>query len=304
MKKELVIGTRGSRLAVAQAKLVASNLLNRFPDTRISMKTISTRGDEEQREKLDEIGGEGAFTKELEEALLAREIDIAVHSLKDLPTVLPERLVLAGVLERYDPRDVFVSTSGIKLVDLPSHSRVATGSLRRVAQLKAVRPDLEIVDIRGNIETRLMKLTSAGIEGAVMAAAGLLRMEMGNVITEYLPLEDFLPSVGQGAIGLEVFADDVESVEAAYQASHLPSWCAVRAERAFLRELGGGCRSPIAALGVVSDNTLTLYGMVLDTNGDHILRVRRQGSTNGPEELGHALAEEAMTLGANELISG
>lgn len=287
---------------MAQAELVAAYLGSQFRDIRISVRTITTQADKEQHRQLHEIGGEGVFTKELEQALLSHEIDIAVHSLKDLPTTLAEKLVLAGVIGRIDPRDVLVSTSGKGLQDLPSHSRVASGSLRRIAQLKAVRPDLEVINIRGNIETRLNKLASGEAYGIIMAAAALLRLNMGHMITEYLPLEDFLPSAGQGAIGLEVLADDIEAVQAAYSISHIPTFSSVRAERAFLRELGGGCRSPIAALGIVDGNTMTLYGMVLGTEGREILRVRREGDTDKPEDLGKALAIEAISLGAGELI--
>jgi len=282
---------------------MAQGVANIFPNLQVEIKTISTRGDENQDRRLDEIFGEGVFVKELEQALLRREIDIAVHSLKDMPTTLPDRLALAGVLERSDPQDVLVTTSGAKLADLPAGARIATGSLRRAAQLKAKRPDLKTDNIRGNLETRLNKVYEGNFDGIILAAAGMLRLGLGDKITEYLPTEDFLPTVGQGAIGLEIFKDDTDSAEIVSKINHLPTWYAVRAERAFLRRLGGGCRSPIAALGTVNDSEINLCGMVMDISGKHAIRVCQKGSTSNPEELGERLAQEALRLGAGKLIS-
>jgi hydroxymethylbilane synthase len=242
------------------------------------------------------------FVKEVEEALLNNRIDIAVHSLKDVPTKLPQGLSLAAVTARLDPRDVLVSRSG-KLTELAPGSTIGTGGLRRAAQLLAYRPDLKVIGVRGNVDTRLEKVSCGELDGIIIAAAGVIRLGQESRITEYLPLESFLPAVGQGALGIEVRAEDKEMTELVHPVNHKPTWQSVVAERAFLNALGVGCRAPVAALGTMNGNTLTLQGMVATTDGSKILRATEEGDSLAPEQIGNRLAQRMVNMGALQLIT-
>ena len=302
-KRSIIVGSRGSKLALLQTKLVVQRLRESYHDLEFPVKRIKTSGDRDRTTSLSEIGGRGIFIKGLEEALLSREIDMAVHSLKDVPTELGPEFKLAAVAMRIDARDALVSKSGKPLSELPQGACVGTGSQRRAAQLKAFRPDIQIRPLRGNIDTRLSKLYSGELEGIIVAAAAMLRMGWAEKITEYLPIELFLPSVGQGALAVEVRALDQELSDLLSVVNDEPTWQSVQAERAFLSALGGGCRAPIAALGAVTGNSLHLEGMVASSDGSRTLRAAEYGSPAEPEKIGKLLAEKLLSLGAQELIA-
>ncbi len=301
LNRKLIIGSRGSKLAVLQARMVETALKAAFPDIQIEFKTITTTGDRDRTRSLDEVGGQGIFVKELEHALVAEKIDLAVHSLKDVPTELGPGLSLAAVLPREDPRDVLVSSSGLNMAQLPGGSRLGTDSRRRAAQLKAIRPDLIPCPIRGNIDTRLRKVKNGEVNGAILAAAALLRLGLADRIAEFLPVDLFLPAVGQGAIAVEVRGQDAISVQAASAINHVSTMQSVKAERAFMRALGGGCRAPIAALAIVSDGRIAVEGMVASMDYSRIVRDRNSGPANDAEAAGRELARRILGRGGKEI---
>ncbi len=301
MRKKIIIGSRGSRLALTQAESVLSQLKEANPHLKFSLSKIVTEGDRNRRLSLDRMAGVGVFVKELEAALLDGRIDLAVHSLKDLPTEIPEGLYLAAVVERLDPRDILVSRSE-RLAELAPGSRIGTDSIRRTIQLVAYRPDLEVCSIRGNVDTRLRKVSSGELDGVILAATAMLRLGWADRITEYLPLEYFLPPAGQGALGMEIRANDEEIGEIVSRLNHQPTWQSVVAERTFLSALGGGCRAPIATLGTINGDTLNLMGMVSDASGKKILRASEEGSAATPEQLGIRLAHKMLKMGASKFI--
>jgi hydroxymethylbilane synthase len=302
-REKIIIGSRGSRLAMIQAEYVAAELRATCPDKEFEIRKIVTGGDRNRSIQLGSINSIGIFTKELEEALLDERIDIAVHSLKDMPTIIPEQLCLAGVLERSDPRDVLI-THGERLNALKTGSRIGTGSLRRSIQLSICRPDLVIRNIRGNIETRLKKIQSGEVDGVILAAAAMIRLGWEKRITQYLSVDDFLPSAGQGVIGIETRQSDDDINELVSQINNFPTWQCVIAERVFLNTLGGGCRAPIAALATLDGEQLHLDGMVASSDGTKMLRSSRKGGINSAEETGRDLAKELLGLGAANLIEG
>lgn len=295
------IGTRGSALALAQAGWVQKRLEQKHPDGRVELVTIRTSGDRFLDAPVKAIGGKGIFVKEIEEALLRKEISLAVHSMKDLPTELPPGLTLAAVTEREDPRDVLVNLRGRSLRDLPRGARVGTGSLRRRAQLLSFRPDLSVVPIRGNVDTRLKKLERGEVDALVMAAAGLKRMGWESRIVEYLEPEVCLSAVAQGALGLESRLDDPVAAQVSFM-NHAATALEVLAERAFLKRLGGGCQIPVGARAWVSGNKIRLMGMVADPDCRRVYRGEISGSVEAGEELGRKLAEELLCQGAGEIF--
>jgi hydroxymethylbilane synthase len=300
--REIIVGSRGSKLAVIQAEELLAKLREAFPGLKAGLVKIKTRGDRYNTTALDEFDGQGIFVKELEKALLNSQIDIAVHSLKDLPTEIPDGLMLAAATTRLDHRDVLVSRCG-KLAELASGSKIGTGSPRRAVQLHALRPDLQVSDIRGNIDTRLRKVFEGEFDGVIVAAAAMIRLGWESKITEYLPVEHFTPAVGQGTLGIEIRSEDKEIATLVSKINDEPTWQAVTAERTFLQALGGGCRAPIAALGVVSANTLKLTGMVASIDGVHILRATEEGSASATEQVGKRLARKMVENGALVLIT-
>ena len=292
----LRIGTRGSPMALHQTMLVRDRLAAAHPDLAapraVEIVTIRTSGDRVQDRVLAEIGGKGLFAKEIEEALLDGRIDLAVHSLKDLETWLPHGLVIACVLPRDDPRDVFVSATGASLAALPGSARVGTASLRRQAQLLRHRSDLMVVPIRGNVDTRLRKLEAGEFDAIVVALCGLERLDLTGRANEILPREVMLPAVGQGALVIECRADD-ETVRRLVGPLHDPiSAACVAAERAMLAALDGSCRTPIAGLAEAADGRLTIEGRLLKTDGSDEIRGRRQGAIIDAEALGTTLGRE------------
>lgn len=302
MRKHIIIGARGSRLAQIQAESVLNTLVNIYPDVEFSLTKIVTKGDRQKTIPLNRISGTGVFVREVQEALLNGRIDMAAHSLKDLPVQTPPRLYLAAVTERADPRDVLIS-GGKRLVELTPGSKIGTGSLRRAVQLGAYRPDLEVCSIRGNVDTRLRKVAEGEFAGVILAAAAMQRLGWENKISEYLPLEHFLPSVGQGALAIEARSDDQEVAELLAPLNHVTTWQSITAERTFLETLGGGCRAPIAALGTVKNGTLQLEGMVADVGTRKIIRASAKDSTLSPQELGARLAQKLLMMGADKFIA-
>ncbi len=298
MSKKIILGSRGSRLAMIQAESIAAGIRETSPGTEVEIQRIVTKGDKNRHIPLGSQAGIGIFVKELEEALLAGLIDLAVHSLKDMPTELPEGLTIAAVTERLDPADVLI-TRGAKLAELPPGARIGTGSLRRAAQITGYRNDLEPINIRGNVDTRIGKVTGGEVDGVILAAAALKRLGWEDRITEYLPVEHFLPAVGQGALAIETRTEE-EIIKIAALLDHQPSRQRVTAERAFLRTLGGGCQAPIAALATLKVDTLILEGMTINTAANRTLRGIEEGSPTSPEGPGVKLAERLLAEGADK----
>jgi len=299
---EIRIGTRGSPLALFQANWVRENLLQKNPRLEVTLTVIKTTGDKIQDAPLAKVGGKGLFVKEIEEALLEERIDLAVHSIKDVPTEFPEGLHLAAVTKREDPRDAFISKDETRLQNLRQGAKIGTSSLRRQAQLLHFRPDLEMVPLRGNLDTRLKKLDSMNLDAIVLALAGVKRLGFDQRVTEILPVEISLPAIGQGALGIEMRVSD--SVTEPYvQALNDPdSAVCVLAERAFLKKLEGGCQVPIAAYGRKTGSTLRLEGMVATVDGKTLIRHHVTGSVEEQETLGMKLAEILLDMGAQKIL--
>lgn len=298
----LRIGTRGSKLALTQSKWVRKQLESRDPATRVELVQIKTQGDKILDTSLSQIGGKGLFVKEIEEALLRNEVDLAVHSMKDVPGELPEGLLIDVFPEREDPADALVSRGGEPLSELPEGSTVGTGSLRRSAQLLHLRPDLNIVSLRGNVDTRLRKLESGEFQAIVLAAAGLRRLGLAQKITQILPPGEFLPAIGQGSLGLEVRKDDEPVRRHLSFLNHEPTELTVRAERALLKELEGGCQVPIAGHGLLDGDRIILEGMVAELDGSKVIREEETGPKDRPEDVGINLARKLIDLGAGRIL--
>jgi hydroxymethylbilane synthase len=299
--RTLIVGTRGSRLARRQTERVVAALQEHCPDCRFEVRVVRTTGDR-RPQPLSEISGQGVFTKELELALLAVEIDIAVHSLKDLPTEIAQGLTIAAVPQREDPRDALVSGGNVPLAKLPRGGRVGTGSARRAAQLRLLRPDLQPVPIRGNVDTRLAKVQSSELDAVVVAAAALSRLGWLDRASELLSAEAMLPAPGQGALAVETRADDAEALRVVRGIDDRESRLATIAERAFLRRLGGGCRVPVAALATIKDGGLRLDGVVVDPEGTRAFRGEIDGSPEEAESLGEGLADSLLAEGAAKIL--
>jgi hydroxymethylbilane synthase len=307
MNDRLVIGSRGSKLALRQAEIVKTELGLLNPALEVRIEIIKTSGDV-KTEPLSVIGGKGVFTKELEDALLDGRIDGAVHSLKDLPTIIPEALVIAAICKREDPRDGLVLGRNLVNADpsiqtLPRKAVVGTSSPRRLAQLKHLRNDLVFKDLRGNVDTRLRKLDEGQYDALVLACAGLRRLGLEDRISVALSSEQMLPSPGQGAIAIEARAGDVGTIALIGRLDHKFTRLACTAERSFLRSLGGGCQLPIAAYAVVRDKKIRLHGLVADTEGKQIVRDHISGPLDEAEQLGSRLAERLLESGAAELLA-
>ena len=300
--RTLVLGTRGSPLALCQAQLVQAKLEARVSDCSWRREIITARADTHPELPLTALGSEGVFVKELETALLERRIDLAVHSMKDLPLDLAPRLCIAAVLERDEPRDALVARSGQSLGTLPAGTRVGTSSLRRRSQLLRRRPDLVMLEIRGNVDTRLRKLDEGRYDAIVVAACGLMRLDLAQRITVYVDMADMLPEPGQGALAVEARADDAETLNAVRVLDHAESRACVDAERSFLRALEGGCRVPIAAYASVRQGIITLQGAVIATDGTSALRAQLDGPARNPVALGTHLAEQLTAQGARALL--
>src|SRR4030095_7260080 len=306
MNRTLIIGARGSKLALFQAEQAKAHLLAANPSLDVRIEVIKTTGDVKS-DPLTVIGGKGVFTKELEDALIDRRIDIAVHSLKDLPTIVPPQLTIGAICEREDPRDALVlprdrHRTSATLDDLPAQATVGTSSQRRIAQLKSLRADVVIRDLRGNVDTRLRRLDEGQYDALILASAGLKRLGLADRLNATNLIEDMLPAVGQGAVAIESRKDDHETLKVVGNLDHPETRVACLAERSLLRALGGGCQLPIAGYAVVNDDVLNLTGLVASQDGAKVLRDQISGSTDDAEGLGIALGDKLLSRGADSLL--
>ncbi len=301
-RRRIVVGTRGSPLALAQTQRAVEALQTQNPDITVDVQVVTTTGDASQETPLAELGL-GVFTKELEAALLRGAIDMAAHSLKDMSATGPEGLAVAATLEREDPCDVLVSRTGATLAELPEGAVIGTGSPRRAALVRAARPDVVVTSVRGNVGTRIRKMQEGQYDALVLAAAGLVRLGREGEATERLDPAAFTPAVGQGAIALQTRADDEELLELLSAIDHGDTRAAVTAERAFLRAMGGGCRTPMGAYGVVRDGGLSVSGMAASVDGTQCFRASVEGAASEAEALGDALARRLLADGAAALLA-
>ena len=312
MSKRITIGTRGSKLALWQAEFVKTQLQKLSPDLGIGILKIKTTGDKILDVPLAQVGGKGLFVKEIEEALLRYEADIAVHSMKDVPTDFPDGLHLPVVCEREDPRDALIVNNKLKvksgklkpslIFSLPKKAKVGTSSLRRSCQLLSLRPDLKIEQLRGNLDTRLRKLDEGQLDAIILAAAGMKRLGLQDRITEILPLDISLPAIGQGAVGIECRVNDEWVNNLISALNHPETILCVKAERAFLKKLEGGCQVPIAAHARLKDGRIVMHGLVGSISGEKIIKGYSEGEPGHAETLGIALAEEILSKGAKEIL--
>lgn len=301
MPEKLRIGTRASQLALWQANWTKSELERRYPGILIELVKIKTTGDKILDVPLAEVGGKGLFVKEIEEAMLRGEIDLAVHSMKDVPTEFPEGLGLVVTTEREDPRDAFIS-DGVRFADLRQGARIGTSALRRQAQLLKARPDLEMVIIRGNVETRIRKLKDENLAAVILAAAGLNRLGYTDLITELLPVDFSIPAIGQGALGLECRLNDTATIDAISFLNHPETAAAVAAERALLKRCEGGCQVPIAAHGTVDGDNLRLVGFIASVDGSKSVSDSITGPASSAVALGSELATRLLAAGGKSIL--
>jgi len=299
---KVVVGSRGSMLALIQAEQVIARLRQAAPDREFARKIIKTTGDKILDSALTAIGERGLFVKEIENALLRGEIDFAVHSMKDVPTQIQPGLSIAAVTERENPLDVLLTSSGQGLLELPAGARVGAGSLRRIAQLLHLRPDLSFVPVRGNIETRLNKLKGKEFSALVLAYAGLKRLGRLELLTEIIPAHICLPAVGQGALSIEIRQGDMEIEQLVLNVNDPLTHAAVKAERAFLQRLAGGCQVPIGALGEIEDGAVYLQGVIASLDGRTMLRDTARGDAAAPEAVGLRLAEKLLARGGTSIL--
>jgi hydroxymethylbilane synthase len=299
---KLLIGTRGSQLALHQASVIREKLIYLHPGLEVELMKIKTTGDKMQDVPLAKVGGKGLFVKEIEEALLQGVIDLAVHSMKDVPMELPAGLHLSVITKREDPRDVLISRDEKSFHELPQRSTVGTSSLRRQSQLLHLRSDLRIKPLRGNLDTRFRKLEEGSVDAIVLAAAGVKRLGLTERVTEYLDPSTCLPAIGQGALGLESRIDDERINTLLLPLDHLYSGLCVRAERSFLRRLEGGCQVPIAAYARLEEDELILEGLVASLDGKRLVRDLIRGPQADVEPMGVKLAERLLSQGADQIL--
>jgi hydroxymethylbilane synthase len=298
----LRIATRQSKLALWQANFIKQLLEKKYPELEVKLLGITTSGDQNQQDSLSKIGGKGLFVKELEQALLERRADIAVHSMKDVPKDLPDGLCIPVITEREDPRDVFVSNIANTLAELSSESVIGTSSLRRSCQLHVLRPDIKSQALRGNVDTRLMRLDEGNFSAIILAAAGLIRLGMQEKIQEYLSPDIFIPAVGQGALGIECRIEDEKTRELIQFLNHPDTASCVHAERAMNDFLNGSCQVPIAGFATLADSRIILRGMVGRPDGSIILKARAEADQKNADELGRGLAEDLLSQGAATIL--
>lgn len=301
-EQTLRIATRQSRLALWQAEHVATLLRNKHPGLPVELVPMTTQGDRILDRTLAAIGGKGLFIKELEVAMSEHRADIAVHSMKDVPSDMPPGFMLASMLPRADPRDAFVSVRYKNFASLPQGARVGTSSLRRQCQLKYARPDLELITLRGNVDTRLRKLDEGQYDAIILAAAGLIRLGLESRITEYFSADQSVPAVGQGIIGIECRSDDARNIAYVRALNDSPSWQCCAAERAFAQRLEGSCQSPIAGFATFSGNQLQLHGVIGSPDGREMYRGSQLGAAADAEAIGVRLAEALLKDGAAQLL--
>ena len=301
MNRSVTIGTRGSELALWQASFVKQQLAHHFPDVEVNLKIIKTTGDTIQNRSLVGLG-KGVFTKEIEIALLNGDIDLAVHSLKDLPTELPQGLCIAAIPKREDPRDVLATSTGFPLEDLRNGAKIGTTSPRRKAQLLHLRPDLQVVDVRGNVDTRIRKLKETDLDGIILAAAGSKRLLKEEVITQFFEIEQMVPAVGQGALAIEAREGDRDIENLLVPLNDTTTVAEITAERTVLESLGGGCQLPIGAYAAHVDGELTLIGTVCHPEGRVRIVESAAGKLDDAQHLGTIIAKKLRDSGANELL--
>ena len=299
---KVTIGSRGSPLALWQANWVKDLLLGHHSDLAVDIKIIKTSGDRIQDVPLAKIGGKGLFVKEIEEGLLKREVDFAVHSMKDMPIIFPVNLCIACVTKRENPFDALISRNNIKLDDLPKGAKIGTGSLRRMSQLLYYRPDLNLVPLRGNLETRLKKLETEGLDAIILAAAGLIRLGWNNCITEIIPPEILLPAMGQGAVGIETRKNDVDNQILLADMDDEQTHYALDAERALVSQLEGGCNVPIGSFATLNDDQITLRGLVASLDGKTMYKKELTDLKTNAVALGRRMGDELIEMGADRIM--
>jgi hydroxymethylbilane synthase len=297
-----IIGSRGSALAMVQTGWVRDQILSRFPEAAVAVKIIRTSADKNPTASIRSSSSVGVFVKELEQALISKEIDIAVHSMKDLPTSIPSELCIAAVPEREDPRDALLCLRASSLSGLPQGSTVGTGSIRRQAQLLAVRPDLRVLDIRGNVDTRLKKLQDGAYYAIILACAGLKRLGLQDRISSPFDFDQMLPAPGQGALAIEVRADDPQTARLVSALDHSPTALAVSAERRFLQQMGGGCNVPVAVRARMDREVLEIEGLVASPDGRRIIRDSEQCEARYGETVAVVLADRILASGGREIL--
>ena len=303
MRREIVkLGTRGSMLALWQANHIKERIEKNSPDVTVELVKIKTTGDKILDVPLAKVGGKALFVKEIEEALIDMNVDLAVHSMKDVPTVIPKGLKIAVATEREDPRDALVSPKGRKFADLADGALIGTSSLRRQAQVLNLRPDLRIEGLRGNLDTRLRKVSEGAFDAIILAVAGLKRMRWDDRITEYLDPTLMIPAVGQGALGIEVREGDAKTQELIAFLNHMQTAAAVSGERAFLEKLEGGCQVPIGAHGIVDGENITIAGFVASIDGKGVIRGEVSGLKTESVKLGRDLAQDLLSRGAGDIL--
>ena len=303
MRKHVKIGTRGSLLATTQSTWVKKQIEAQHPGIKVELVKIVTKGDKILDVPLAKVGGKGLFVKEIEEALLRRDVDLAVHSMKDVPSELPPELHLGIIPPRENPHDAFIANDYATLAELPQGATVGTSSLRRRSQLAALRPDLKIVDLRGNLDTRLRKLDEGKFQAIILAAAGLNRLGMRDRATGYFSAKEMLPAVGQGALGIELRRDDAELLAGLAFLNDEKTTVAVTAERAFLHRLEGGCQVPIGAFAEVDGGMVELTGLVASIDGNTVLKESIKGPGTEAAELGTSLADKLLDMGGREILA-
>ncbi len=302
-ERKLVIGTRTSDLALWQANFIKSEIEANFSDISVELKLIKTKGDKILDVSLSKIGDKGLFTKELEIALLNNEIDLAVHSLKDLQTEIPKGLKIAAITKRHDVSDVLIAkTKNVTIENLPENAKIATGSLRRKSQILSIRPDLQIFELRGNVPTRIQKFLDSNWDGIILAKAGIDRLNLGKHISYVIPLNQILPAVGQGALGIEISSKNKFAEEIISKLNDVKTQIEVTAERAFLKELQGGCQVPIGAFAELKSNGLYLSCFVGSLDGEITFRKVLRGSKKDPVKLGKTIAKDMLKAGAKEIL--
>jgi len=298
----LRIGTRGSKLALKQSEWIKAQLEARYPEIGVELVKIKTTGDKVLDSPLSKIGGKGLFVKEIEDALLERRVDLAVHSMKDVPAELPDNLYLSTYPEREDPSDALISVDHLPLDRLPPNAKVGTSSLRRGAQLLHIRPDLDLVPLRGNVDTRLRKVESGELHAVILACAGLKRLGLADRISQVISQDQLLPAVGQGALGLEIRRDDAGLADILSFLDHGPTRMTVSAERAFLKKLEGGCQVPIAGFARLDRDRLSFKGMVAELDGTRLFREETAGPKDQAEAIGIACARNLLASGADKVL--
>jgi len=301
-KKVVKIGTRGSALALWQATWIKNRLEDRYPEITLELIKIKTKGDKISDVPLSKIGGKGLFVKEIEQALMDGRIDMAVHSMKDVPTEVPHGLYIGIIPKRDDPRDVLIAKRGGTFRTIKRGAKIGTSSLRRKAQLLYLRKDLQVVPLRGNLDTRIRKLDKEDLDAIIVASAGVRRMELQEKVSEYLSPGIMLPAIGQGALGIELRQGDEKMYNLVAFLDHHRTRLSIEAERSFLKRLGGGCQVPIAALGILEDKRLKLQGLVADTEGKQIIKDQIEGEPSNAQELGRKLAERLLRKGAQKIL--